>query len=96
MSQFTTVKIDRQTLRILIRFKALLERISGKSLSFDDAIQYGILIADWRVSRDLGQTQKGWKEYFDELLKNAKTKDEIAEINAIFEEAEALGLKIKK
>ncbi len=96
MVDYTTVKIDKVTLRLLIQFKALLERITGRSLSFDIAILIATITADWRISLDLGFTQTGFIEYTHNMLEKIKTKDEIMEIYSIFEEAEALGYNLKK
>ena len=89
MVDYTTVKIDKTTLRLLIQFKALIERITGISVTFDVAIKFATMIADWKLSYDMGHTKKSFEKHRDEMLKRAKAKDENIEIYSILEELDA-------
>ena len=90
MQDYTTVKIDKVTLRLLIQFKALLERIGGISVPFNVAVQIATLIADWKMSYDFNYTKKEFVEYKEEILKIAKEKDEKLEMISLLEELDAV------
>ena len=92
ISKWTTVKISRTTLRLLVHHKALRERILNESISFNSAIFWAIISADWLLATDLKMTNKNREGYAEDLFKKIIQKDEREEIRTLSEEAEAFGL----
>ena len=96
MKDVTTVKIDKDTFNLLIRYKALVERITGKSLTFNGAIKISIAISDWIISVMYNLTNKDIEDYIKELLEKIKSKDESIDIISLLEEADAYSFDIVK
>lgn len=96
MSNFTTVKISKDTFRLLVGYKALLERFMGEGFTYSDALMTSILLADWHIATILGLTNKDLKEYKDELFNKLKSKDENVEVISLLEEANAFGFDLVK
>ena len=96
MSNYTTVKISKETFRLLVRFKALLERIASQTCTFNTTIEMSVLVSDWYFAFTNNLTDKTFDEYKVELFDQIKSQDENVEIDALLEEANALGFDIVK
>jgi uncharacterized protein with ATP-grasp and redox domains len=96
MEEYTTVKVSKGTLQLLVRYKALIERTEGKAWSFNKAIAMAIIVADWYLSSIKGLTDKEIDEYTHELLDVYKSPNESKEIEKLAEEANAYGFNLIK
>lgn len=54
MSEYTTIKIGKATNKAVVKYKALLERLCGKSLSNDVVIFLAISTSDFQLSKETG------------------------------------------
>lgn len=96
MNDFTTVKISKDTFRLLVRFKGLLERIASQTCTFNTTVLMASLVADWYFAFTNNLTDKTFEEYKDEIFKIIKSRDDDEKISVLLEEANAYGYDIVK
>lgn len=96
MSKDTTIKVGKATLRLIVKYKALLERMSGKGITMDCAVFSAVVTSDMVLSQELGlikDTEKDVIKYMCNFLQDIQetgTDDERESLKTLMSDMSAL------
>lgn len=96
VKESTTVKINKDTFKLLIMYKALLERVRGESYTFNTTIKFATIVADWYTSKHYKLTNNNINEHTKKLFNKIKIKDDDKRIESLLEELAIYGFELKK
>ncbi|MBI5001163.1 MAG: hypothetical protein HZB92_06530 [Euryarchaeota archaeon] len=87
MTEYTTVKISRETMQWINRLKGTMGFVSGMTMSTDMAILAAVQMADWQISVKNKLTDKDFEGHINEVQKRLSDYADLSKIQQMMQEA---------